>query len=553
MISKALRSTICTTLLALLFGSQPASANYLTSGTVAADCQGYSVTVNATSLDPNISYTADYTIQLMCSVSPSSAAVTGQIPISSSTGVGTGSALWSNLLTLSGTCFATGSATLTQNPGSMVPLTPIPVSFTCKPPPPKCTGSIGDFVWRDLNGNGIQDAGEPGINGVSVRLKDSTGAVVATSTTTTGPAGGDGYYQFAGLCAGSYTVEVVQSTLPPDVTPTLCGNGEPNVDSNCNGSVTLPTDNSSDQTIDFGFVPTPPQCTGSIGDFIWNDLNRNGIQDSGEPGINGVTVRLKNGLGAVVATTTTPSGAGSAGYYQFNGLCGGTYVVEVDQTTLPSNFTPTLCGASGAAVDSNCSGTVTLPTNNSSDQTIDFGYVAPLVGKSFSIGPSSMEGHLTILPGDWISGGYSFKFKTGSHGATSFTVSSVVTVAVTCPKGGGAGGTITIDLGSKAYSVPARNTDWLPTGDANSVLSWMGSAQAPDLCNGFPMDNAKGAVFKATVLQTPPTGSLVDFRFKYRDPNAKGKGNVNCLDTTDPRRAKADVCGASWSATVTDP
>jgi len=44
-------------------------------------------------------------------------------------------------------------------------------------------------------------------------------------------------------------------------------------------------------------------------------------------------------------------------------------------------------------------------------------------------------------------------------------------------------------------------------------------------------------------------GSLVDFRFKYRDPNAKG----NWLDTSDPRRAKADVCGASWSETVLDP
>jgi hypothetical protein len=126
-------------------------------------------------------------------------------------------------------------------------------------------------------------------------------------------------------------------------------------------------------------------------------------------------------------------------------------------------------------------------------------------------------------------------------------------VDVTCPKGGGAGGTITVDLGSKTFAIPAGNTDWLPTGDANSVLSWMGSAQAPNVCNGFPMDNARGAVYKATVLQSPPTGSLVDFRFKYRDPNAKGKGNVNCLDTSDPRRAKADVCGASWSGTVTDP
>ena len=95
-----------------------------------------------------------------------------------------------------------------------------------------------------------------------------------------------------------------------------------------------------------------------------------------------------------------------------------------------------------------------------------------------------MEGHLTIMAGDWFSGGYSFKFKDGSHIATNFTVTSRVTLAVTCPKGGGPGGTIVVDLGAKTYSVPAADTNWLPTGDANSVLSWMGSIQAPDLCNG---------------------------------------------------------------------
>jgi hypothetical protein len=67
------------------------------------------------------------------------------------------------------------------------------------------------------------------------------------------------------------------------------------------------------------------------------------------------------------------------------------------------------------------------------------------------------------------------------------------------------------------------------------------------------MDNAKGAVFTATVLQNPPTGSLVDFRFKYRDPAAKGKPNTDCTNANDPNRNKADVCGASWSETVKDP
>jgi len=174
-------------------------------------------------------------------------------------------------------------------------------------------------------------------------------------------------------------------------------------------------------------------------------------------------------------------------------------------------------------------------------------------GKSLEIGPSSMEGHLQIRAGDWISGGYSFKFVSNTHAASTVTVSSTLTIPFTCPQGGGTGGQFVINLGTHDYNVPAKNTDWQPTGDANNVLSWAGSGHAPDGCNGQIMDNSKGAIWDATISQNPDNGSLLNWRFKYRDPNAKGKGNVNCLDVTDPRRAKADVCGASWSETVRDP
>ena len=176
----------------------------------------------------------------------------------------------------------------------------------------------------------------------------------------------------------------------------------------------------------------------------------------------------------------------------------------------------------------------------------------PPQGKTFSIGPSSMEGHLLIRPGDWVAGGYSFKFVDGAHVDSTVTVSSTLTLPVRCADGSNT--QFTVNLGTHDYFVPAGNTDWQPTGDANNVLSWAGSAQAPPACGpGGIMDNSKGAIFQSTVSQNPDTGSQLNWRFKYRDPNAKGKGNVNCLDTTDPRRAKADVCGASWSQTVRDP
>lgn len=193
----------------------------------------------------------------------------------------------------------------------------------------------------------------------------------------------------------------------------------------------------------------------------------------------------------------------------------------------------------------------------------NFGGPLPCIypGKTFTIGPSSMEGAIKISAGDWVNGGYSFKFKS-AHTATTFTVTAFVTITGPCLNSAnqklGFTDVITVPLGTVPYAIPGSSnaTDWLPTGDANNVASWEGSIVAPaSLCGGGgnKLDASRGAVYTATVSQVPPSGSLVDFRFKYRDPAAKGKPNTNCLDTTDPNRARADVCGASWSQTVTDP
>jgi uncharacterized repeat protein (TIGR01451 family) len=74
--------------------------------------------------------------------------------------------------------------------------------------------SIGDLVWNDANGDGVVDAGEPGISGVGISLTLSSGAVVATSTDVSGT------YSFAGLGAGTYTVTVDSSTIPATYTLT---------------------------------------------------------------------------------------------------------------------------------------------------------------------------------------------------------------------------------------------------------------------------------------------------------------------------------------------
>ncbi len=66
---------------------------------------------------------------------------------------------------------------------------------------------LGGYVWLDTNGNGVQDAGETGVNGVTVELLNSSGTAIATTTTANNPVGGaPGYYLFADLDPGTYSV-----------------------------------------------------------------------------------------------------------------------------------------------------------------------------------------------------------------------------------------------------------------------------------------------------------------------------------------------------------
>jgi len=242
---------------------------------------------------------------------------------------------------------------------------------------PSPAGSIGDFVWKDTNGNGTQDgtATEPGIPNVRLNLYlGSTASGTPIQTTLTDSTG---LYLFKGLVRGTYTVAVDETTIPVGYTRTLVNapGSNPANDSNPNpATVILPLNTSSDTTIDFGYVPP---ASGSIGDFVWHDLNGNGIQDAGEPGIDGVKVTLKNAGGTVLQSTTTSGG----GKYLFTGLTAGTYSVVVDDTSLlASGYYRTITNAPGSnpANDSNPNpSTVVLATNASVDLTQDFGYATP--------------------------------------------------------------------------------------------------------------------------------------------------------------------------------
>ena len=184
---------------------------------------------------------------------------------------------------------------------------------------------LGDFVWEDTNGNGTQDAGEAGLANVTVQLKDVDGHVVKTTTTDA-----SGKYHFD-VDPGTYSVSV---QAPAGYAATVKGQGGDAVDSDIDASgntaaITL-TPGETNNKADAGLVRLA-----SLGDTVWYDTNRDGVQNNGEAGVAGVKVTLLDAAGHPTGATVTTD---ASGHYQFSGLQPGSYSVQFDKTTLPANY-----------------------------------------------------------------------------------------------------------------------------------------------------------------------------------------------------------------------
>lgn len=258
--------------------------------------------------------------------------------------------------------------------------------------------SIGDYVWIDADGDGQQDSGEAPVAGVEVRLLDADGNEVATTTTDA-----NGYYAFTDLRASSdytvafpttVTVDGATYALTQPTTGSGASDSNPAVDTGLAPVRTPATGNNSgepdeadDPTIDAGYRPVV-----SVGDYVWIDADKDGIQDDGESPVPGVTVRLLDAEGNEVATTTTDA----SGYYVFTDLPGSTELIIEFPTTVTVGgidypLTSPLQG-DDAEADSDAdpeTGRVTITTpasgsnsaepGESDDPSIDAGYILPPV------------------------------------------------------------------------------------------------------------------------------------------------------------------------------
>ena len=317
--------------------------------------------------------------------------------------------------------------------------------------------NLGDRVWMDLNGDGIQncedtnangvigdegDTGEEclaaGIPGVTVDLVDCADQSTVLDSTQTDASG---FYQFRVLTPGEYCVRFDLDTVPD----TMCGFGPPEFTTQNAGSddaadsdadpatgmvaaVTLASEETN-STVDAGIrCPAGPA---SLGDRVWMDLNGDGIQncedtnangvigdegDTGEEclaaGIPGVTVDLVDCADPNTVLDATQTDA--SGFYLFDNLKPGEYCVRFDLDTVPDSvcesespeFTTQDTG-SDDALDSDADPTTGVtaavtPAQGETDLTVDAGIACsqPSPPCKFIVKRVSVDGGETYVDAD---------------------------------------------------------------------------------------------------------------------------------------------------------
>ena len=263
-------------------------------------------------------------------------------------------------------------------------------------------GALGNFLWNDLNNNGIQDAGEPGIPGVTMKLYDpgpdgvvGGGDDILKATTTTDA---NGYYVFPSLDPGKYFVQAAPiagySISPKDAgtddtkDSDFGANGA--YPGNVSGVYTLLSTAGGvtrDMTVDMGVHSTAAGDLNTLGDKVWNDINKDGKQDAGEAGVPNVTVRLLDAAGAAVNNPATGKPyvvtTDANGNYKFVDLPDGNYIVEFANIPAGYSYTgqdadPTAQGAPGSATDASLDSDAKTTTGRTGIINLGVGTAGPV-------------------------------------------------------------------------------------------------------------------------------------------------------------------------------
>jgi len=261
-------------------------------------------------------------------------------------------------------------------------------------------GSIHGFGYEDMDADGNLEATDKawnitGLPAKKIDLFKADGTTFVASTTTDS----NGQFWFLNLDPGTYVLKEDLSVFAPSsgvmaspdpdgggVVPggaasrtVTIGSGQELVYKD-GATMDMLKDGQEEVLVDDGRLVFGNFRKAELGDFVWHDLDEDGIQDAGEPGIPNVTVNLKNSLGVVIDTTTTDAD----GLYLFDDLTPGTYSVQFVQPGGYPGISPLNQGGDDAK-DSDGDTAMMLMTatttlvSGDSDLTLDQGFFIPVV------------------------------------------------------------------------------------------------------------------------------------------------------------------------------
>lgn len=189
--------------------------------------------------------------------------------------------------------------------------------------------TVSGRAWEDINGDGLRDAAEPGLEGVTVRaLSLPAGAVADTALTAA-----DGAYALRRVPPGRYRI-AFEPPPPYRFSPPHQGDApdrDSDPDAQSGQTDELPLAELEVRTsVDAGLY-RPPQ----VGGQLWRDGNANGVRDPGENGLPSVAVTLLR-AGEPVSVTVSHAD----GLYAFGEIPPGSYAVEVALLDARSQFSP---------------------------------------------------------------------------------------------------------------------------------------------------------------------------------------------------------------------
>jgi uncharacterized repeat protein (TIGR01451 family) len=282
--------------------------------------------------------------------------------------------------------------------------------------------------------------------------------------------------------------------------------------------------------VDFGY-----QGTGSISDFVWNDLDGDGVQDAGEGGIGGVTVWVDLNNDGVQDATEPSAITDANGQYLISGLPAGTYTVRASGAPI-SGATATY-DADGAGTTNVASVTLSAGENRTD---VDWGYQFA----ALSISKTSSAGGV-VNPGDTIN--YTIIVRNN-------TASQQTGIAITdaLPEGTTYVAQSTVANGFSISSVTVAQDAFPTNGNGNTGSGWTGGWVEVGEVDGFGSGDVQVTTNRLRVQDNDNGGEGA-----YREVNLSGYATASLnldYETFGLNDADEDVWlsvstngGSSWT------